>query len=126
MVLCIRIILLRSNIYDETRTLIVGRWNAKQKIGRRIACAIGAGTNEAECPAVVRVVRIAENEALYVHPEFQVVSSGNFAEVVEVGVILILARLRPIRTEPQRKIAVDIDERQGAGNGILGNDVEPE
>ena len=66
------------------------------------------------------------DEALYVYSEFQVVPSGHFAEIVEVGVVLILARLWSVCTEPQCKIPIDIDEGQRAGRSVLGNDVEPE
>jgi hypothetical protein len=52
------------------------------------------------------------------------VTPGHFAEVVEVGVILILAGLRSIGTEAQREISIDINEGQRAGSRILRDDIE--
>jgi len=91
-ILRIRIMLPRSNVDKEARSLAIGCRNAKQKVRGRIAGTIRARGIEVKRSAVVDMERIAENKSLYVRSEFQTVASDNFAEIVEVVVVFVAER----------------------------------
>jgi len=80
-ILRVRIVLRRSHVDKKAGPLTVSCRNAEHEIRGRIAGAIKAGRNEFDMPAVVGIERIAEDEALHIRAEFQVVVSATLLKL---------------------------------------------
>src|SRR6202789_2369096 len=125
-ILRVRIVLPCPDIDQRTGSLIEGCRDAKQEVSGWVARTIGSASIEVEVSAVGAVKGITKNKALQVCAEFQTVVAGDLAEVVEISVIFIFARLRPIGAEPESEVPIHVDQRQGPNGWILRDDVEPE
>jgi hypothetical protein len=95
-----------THIDIKARTLAVCGRNAEQEIRRWIAGAISGRRIEEKVAAIICKKRASHDDPLDAGSEFQIVISGNLAEVIKVVIVLVYSRLRTTESKCELTIHV--------------------